>query len=51
MSKNAIIIMQPKQSIRLSNALIGQSLIGFGCTSGGIIYLETYYEKKSIFVL
>ena len=30
--------MQPKQSIRPSNALIGQSRIGFGCTSGGIIF-------------
>ena len=37
--------MQPKQSIRLKNTLIGQSLIGFGCTSEGIYFFKTFYDN------
>lgn len=44
--------MQPEQSIRLLNALIGQSRIGSGCTSEGIYFLkEKYGIKKSLCLL
>lgn len=49
--KKGIIIMQPEQSISLLNALVRQSLMGSGCTNGGIYFLNKKYEKQSFCLL